>query len=228
MKNRILVVDDEKDILELVKYNMEKEGFKVDVADDGEKALDYLKKEKPDLIILDLMLPGIDGLEICRLLKKGEKTSYIPIVMLTAKDTETDIVVGLELGADDYVTKPFSPKVLIARVKSVLRRITEKQTLKKRIQVGDLEIDSIKHKVIIKGKPVDLTITEFKILEFLARKPGKVFTRDQILDSAWPEEVFVVDRAVDVHVRGLRKKMGKLSDYIETVRGVGYRFKEVE
>lgn len=225
---KILAVDDERDILELLKYNLEKEGYKVICSNSGEKALELVKKDKSDLIVLDLMLPGIDGLELCKLLKKDEGTAGIPIIMLTAKDAETDVVVGLELGADDYITKPFSPKVLIARVKAVLRRKEEISKPKKEIIIGDLVIDIAKHKVMIKDKPIDLTITEFRILEFLSKNPGKAFTRDQILNNAWNEEPFIVDRAVDVHVRGLRKKLGKLSEYIETVRGVGYRFKEKE
>lgn len=227
MKNKILIVEDEKDILELLKYNLEKEGYKALCADNGGKALDLIKKDRPDLIILDLMLPGLNGLEICKILRKDDTTVNLPIVILTAKDTESDIIKGLELGADDYITKPFSPKVLIARIKAVLRRKEGIVEQKEEIIISDLRIDISSHKVTIKDKPIDLTITEFRILEFLAKNPGKVFTRDQILNNAWKDEPFIVDRAVDVHIRGLRKKLGKYSDFIETVRSIGYRFKEL-
>lgn len=226
MKKKVLVVDDEKDILELLKYNLEKEGYETICENNGEKVLEMVNKEKPDLIVLDLMLPELSGIEICKSLKRNDNLASIPVIMLTAKDTEADIIIGLELGADDYITKPFSPKVVIARIKSVLRRTKEKFAKKEYIHIADLEIDISKHKVIIKGKCVELTITEFRILEFFARHPGRVYTRDQILNNAWTEDSFVVDRTVDVHIRGLRKKMGKMADLIETVRGVGYRFRE--
>ncbi|MFQ6083911.1 MAG: response regulator [Candidatus Aminicenantia bacterium] len=225
-KEKVLVVDDEKDIIELVRYNLEKEGFKVISATDGEKALEIISKEEPELIILDLMLPGIDGLEVCRVLKRNDQTSSIPIIMLTAKGEETDIVVGLELGADDYITKPFSPRVLLARVKAVLKRMEAKKEESKVIKINQLTIDLTRHQVTLERKPLALTSTEFNLLTLLAQKRGRVFTRDQLLDKAWREESFVVDRTVDVHIRRLRQKLGQASHLIETIRGVGYRFKD--
>ena len=225
-REKILVIDDEKDIVELVDYNLEKDGHSVIFAYDGVAGLDLARKELPSLIILDLMLPEMDGLEVCRYLKQDDRTKSIPIIMLTAKSEESDIVVGLQLGADDYITKPFSPKVLLARVKAILRRMTEKRKPKEVRSINDLVVDMPKHKIFYKGREVELTPLEFNILEFLSRHPGRVFSRDQIMDSAWKEGKFVVDRAVDVHMRSLRKKMGKASGFIETVRGIGYRFKE--
>ncbi|OGX08677.1 MAG: DNA-binding response regulator [Omnitrophica WOR_2 bacterium GWA2_47_8] len=226
MKTKILVVEDEKDIAELVEYNLNREGYHVIPVYDGETALETLEKEQPGLIILDLMLPGIDGLETCRIIKQDPKLKNIPIIFLTAKSEESDIIVGLQLGADDYVTKPFSPKILIARVKALLRRISEKIVLKDLRKFDDLVIDTKKYKVSYKGKPIELTMSEFNILEFLSRQPGRVFTRDQIVDKVWKDGKFIIDRAVDVHIRGLRKKLDKAADFVETVRGVGYRFKD--
>ena len=225
-KAKVLVVDDEKDIIELVSYNLENEGFKVISATAGEKALELVSSEKPEIIILDLMLPGIDGLDVCRELKRNDQTSSIPIIMLTAKGEESDIVIGLELGADDYITKPFSPRVLVARVKAVLRRIESKKEEEDLIRINQLSIDLVRYQVTYRGKTLTLTSTEFNLLILLAQNRGKVFTRDQILDKAWKEESFVVDRTVDVHVRRLRQKLGQASRFIETVRGVGYRFKD--
>lgn len=225
-KDKILVVDDEKDIIELIRYNLEKEGLKVITATSGEEAIRRSLNENPQLIVLDLMLPGIDGLEVCRILKRETKTSSIPIVMLTVKSDETDIVVGLELGADDYITKPFSPRILAARVKAILRRKEPKEEKAEIIKIGPLTINLAKYQVSLKNKPLSLTSTEFKILAFLARNKGKVFTRDQLLDKAWKEESFVVDRTVDVHIRRLRQKLGSASYLIETIRGVGYKFKD--
>ena len=227
-KEKILVVEDEKDISELVLYNLTREGYRLIETDNGEKALDFVKKESPDLLILDLMLPGIDGLEVCKILKRDESTRHIPIIMLTAKGEETDIVVGLQLGADDYVTKPFSPKVLVARIKTILRRPKEKEGKHSVRRFDLLTIDIPKHKITSKDKVLDLTAIEFNILEFLSRYPGRAFSRDQIMDHAWKEGKFVVDRAVDVHIRALRKKLGKAAHLIETVRGMGYRFKEID
>jgi len=225
-KEIILIVEDENDINELIQYNLEKEGFRVVSTKNGEDALRLLDRELFHLIILDIMLPGMDGLELCKLIKQNERTKNIPVVMLTAKGEESDIVVGLQIGADDYITKPFSPKVLVARIKAVLRRLADKQKPKEVRKIEHLIIDMIKHKITYKDKEIVLTSIEFNILEFLSRQPGRVFNRDQIMDGAWKEGKFVVDRAVDVHIRSLRKKLAKAADLIETVRGVGYRFKE--
>ena len=227
-KERILVVEDDQSILELIEYNLHKEGYGVATADNGEKAIELAKRELPQLMILDLMLPGIDGLEVCKIIKSDDKTKYIPIIMLTAKSEETDVVVGLQLGADDYVTKPFSPRVLLARVKTVLRRPSEREKSKIAREIDGLIIDTAKHKISYAGKVLDLTAIEFNILEFLSRYPGRAFSRDQIMDGAWKEGKFVVDRAVDVHIRALRKKLKSGATLIETVHGVGYRFKENE
>jgi len=229
-KEKILVVDDEKDIVELLRYNLEKEGYKISSAFSGEECLEYIKIKFPDLILLDLMLPEIDGLDVCKILRSNSRTSNIPIIMLTAKGEETDIVLGLELGADDYIAKPFKIRELLARVKAVLRRtknnISPPLKEKEIIKFNDLVIDSIKHQVTLKNQPLNLTSTEFKLLKFLASHPGKVFTREQLLNQVWAEDSFIVDRAVDVHIRRLRQKLLTDSDYIITIRGVGYRFKE--
>jgi two-component system phosphate regulon response regulator PhoB len=226
-KERILVVDDEEDILELVRFNLDREGYRVICTTSGEKALEIAKTEFPDLIVLDLMLPGIDGLESTKLLKNDQGTRDIPIVMLTAKGEEADIVTGLELGADDYITKPFSPRILVARVRAVLRRkIKEPMEESSVLRIHDLVIHPGRREVLIDGKPVQLTFTEFGILKFLARRPGWVFTRSQIVDAVRGDDYFVTDRSVDVQIVGLRKKLGPAGNYIETVRGVGYRFKE--
>ena len=225
---KILVVEDEADVMELVRYNLEKNGYQTETAIDGREALEKVRSKSPDLILLDLMLPEIDGLEVCRSVKKDAKTADIPVVMLTAKGTEADIVAGLEMGADDYVTKPFSPRVLMARVKAVLRRKDVlPDTDKSIIRIHDIEIDPGRHKVKSKGETIILTTTEFKLLRFLASRPGWVFTRYQIVDAVHGNDYPVTDRSVDVQVVGLRKKMGTAGKYIETVRGVGYRFQEV-
>ena len=227
--NKILVVDDEEDILELVRYNLARDGYRVVCAASGEQALSRAGSEPFDLIVLDLMLPGIDGLEVAKRLKNKPETRHIPIIMLTAKGEEADIVTGLELGADDYVTKPFSPRILIARVKAVLRRkVQEEVDDSSIIQIYELEIDPGKHKVLAKGLHVELTFTEFQILYLLARRPGWVFTRFKIVDSIRGDDYPVTDRSVDVQIVGLRKKLGPCGKYIETVRGVGYRFRETE
>ena len=226
-KEKILVVDDEEDILELVRYNLEREGFRVTCAESGEKAMARTRQETPDLIVLDLMLPGIDGLEVARRLKQNQKTAGLPVVMLTAKGEEADIVTGLELGADDYITKPFSPRVLIARIKAVLRRQSrEAQDPDRILNIGNLIIDPRRRAVSADDRYIDLTYSEFQILLFLAARPGWVFTRSQIVDAVRGENYPVTDRSVDVQIAGLRKKLGEYSAYIETVRGVGYRFKE--
>ena len=226
-KELILVVDDEEDILELVRYNLVKEGYQVTGALTGEDALKKARSEPFDLIVLDLMLPGIDGLDVTKKLKGNQKTENIPIVMLTAKGEEADIVTGLELGADDYITKPFSPRVLVARVRAALRRKTqppEDETAA--VQIHDLEIHPGRRSVLVSSKPVDLTYTEFQVLYILARRPGWVFTRAQIVDAVRGDHYPVTDRSVDVQIVGLRKKLGACGKYIETVRGVGYRFRE--
>lgn len=225
-KENILIVDDEEDVLELVRFNLDKNGYKVQTATTGEEAFTKARAKLPNLIILDLMLPGIDGLEVCKKLKSDTKTQNIPIIMLTAKGEETDIVTGLELGADDYVTKPFSPKVLVARVRRILHRTKASDLEKAPVKIHDLTIDPARRQVLIKNKPVDLTFTEFNILYTLAKRPGLVFTRYQIVDSLHGDDYLVTDRAVDVQIVGLRKKLGNCSEYIETVRGVGYRFKD--
>jgi two-component system phosphate regulon response regulator PhoB len=225
-KENILIVDDEEDVLELVRYNLDKNGYRVEVAVTGEDALAKAKTQLPDMIILDLMLPGIDGLEVCKSLKSDVKTQGIPIIMLTAKGEEVDIVTGLELGAEDYVTKPFSPKVLIARVRRILHRNIARDLEKSPIKIYELTIDPSRRQVFIKDKPIDLTFTEFNILYALAKRPGLVFTRYQIVDALHGDDYLVTDRAVDVQIVGLRKKLGPCSKYIETVRGVGYRFKD--
>ena len=223
----ILVIDDEADLVELVLYNLKKEGFSVDSALDGETALTKVRKGKYDLLILDLLLPGIQGTELCRILRNDPKTSSIPIIMLTAKAEEVDRIVGLEIGADDYVTKPFSPRELVARVKAVLRRTTEKPVIEKILRAGDLEINRERYTVSIKRNPVKLSATEFKLLLFLAERKGKVFSREKLLDAVWRDEAFVEPRTVDVHIRRLR---AHIEDdpahprYIKTMRGIGYFF----
>ncbi|MFH1613950.1 MAG: response regulator [Planctomycetota bacterium] len=226
VKESILIVDDEEDVLELVRYNLDKNGYNTEIAVTGEEALAKARAKLPDLVILDLMLPGIDGLGVCKKLKSDAKTEHIPIIMLTAKGEEVDIVTGLELGADDYVTKPFSPKVLIARVRRILHRTIARDLEKAPVKIQELTIDPSRRQVLIKNKPVDLTFTEFNILYALAKRPGLVFTRYQIVDALHGDDYLVTDRAVDVQIVGLRKKLGSCSKYIETVRGVGYRFKD--
>jgi two-component system phosphate regulon response regulator PhoB len=225
---KILLVDDEEDILNLVKYNLEREGYKVETVMTGEQAVRSARESTPDLILLDLMLPGMDGLDVCRILKNDKGTGSIPIVMLTAKGEDSDIVTGLELGADDYITKPFSPRILVARVKAVLRRESRTEEGKSPLlKIGVLEIDTARHRVSVNGERTDLTATEFDILHYLARRPGWVFTRSQIINGVKGDDYPVTDRSVDVQILNLRKKLGDAGDYVETVRGVGYRFKEL-
>jgi two-component system, OmpR family, alkaline phosphatase synthesis response regulator PhoP len=225
-KERVLVVDDEEDILELVTFNLAKDGYQVVTAASGEEALRQTKQGTPDLILLDLMLPGLDGLDVCRALKSNEDTVHIPIIMLTAKTEDADIVAGLELGADDYITKPFSPRVLLARLKAVLRRKKLEAAPDSPLVVHDIAIHLDRHEVLVKGNPITLTATEFSILHFLARRPGRVFSRDQIITAVKGDDYPVTERSVDVQIVGLRKKLGGAGDCVETVRGVGYRFKE--
>ena len=225
-KATILVVDDEEDIRELLELNLVQEGYKVLSCETGEQALEIAGSKLPNLIILDLMLPGIDGLEVCKKLKSTLKTEHIPIVMLTAKGEEADIVTGLELGADDYITKPFSGKVLIARVRRILRKQVTRQDDKNVLKIQDLIIDPNRREVLVRDKPVELTFTEFNILRTLARRPGLVFTRYQIVDTLHGGDYLVTERAIDVQIVSLRKKLGSYGKCIETVRGVGYRFKD--
>jgi two-component system phosphate regulon response regulator PhoB len=233
VRQAVLVVEDEEDIRELVSYNLLKEGYQVAGVASGEDALAAVESKPPDLILLDIMLPGLDGLRVCRKLKENPKFESIPIIMLTAKGEETDIVAGLNMGADDYVTKPFSPKVLLARIQAVLRRAEvehddwqEEEEENEIIEIRELMIHPGRHVVFVRGEPVDLTATEFKLLHFLAQRPGWVFTRQQILDGVHGDNYAITDRAVDVQIVGLRRKLGSVGSYIETVRGVGYRFKE--
>ena len=227
-KETILIVDDEEDIIELIKFNLKNEGYTVLTAQTGEQAIKTAKQSGPDLIVLDLMLPGIDGLEVTRNLRHDDQTSDMPIVMLTAKGEESDIVAGLELGANDYISKPFSPKVLIARSRAILRRRKKGSGLgeDKVKQDGDLLIDRKRHRVSIKGEELDLTLSEFELLSFLTAKKGWVFTRNQIVDAIRGENYAVTQRSIDVIIVGLRKKLKQYASNIETVRGVGYRFKE--
>lgn len=227
-KETILIVDDEEDILELIKFNLKSEGFNILQAMTGEEAIKIARQSNPDLIVLDLMLPGIDGLEVAQHLKSNDGTAQIPIVMLTAKGEESDIVTGLELGANDYMSKPFSPRELTARVRAILRR-RRKTTAQSPVRIrreGDMVIDRAKHRVTIDGNVVELTLSEFELLSFLAEKKGWVFTRGQIVDAIHGENYAVTERSIDVIIVGLRKKLKTYASCIETVRGVGYRFKE--
>ncbi|MFC1840973.1 response regulator [Thermodesulfobacteriota bacterium] len=225
-KEKILVVDDEEDLLELVRYNLSREGYDVICASTGEEGLNTAKKNLPGLIILDLMLPGIDGLDVARALKNDNSTKNIPVIMLTAKGEEADIVTGLELGADDYITKPFSPRIMIARMRAVLRRKIKADDDADTIEMHGIKIHKGRHEASVNNSPVQLTFTEFGILTFLLKRPGWVFTRSQIVDAVKGDDYFVTDRSVDVQIVGLRKKLGDAGKYIETVRGVGYRLKE--
>lgn len=227
-RKTVLVVDDEKDLLDLVAYNLQRSGYHVITAASGTEALDLARAQKPDLMILDLMLPGMDGTEVARRLKVDSATSGIPIVMLTAKSEETDVIVGLTLGADDYVTKPFSIKILMARVNAILRRSEQPAGSNENgiVRAGPLTIDTSKHEVSIDGEVVKLTLTEFKLLSALVAARGRVLTRDQLMDKAMGADVFVTDRAIDVHVTAIRKKLGTASWLVHTVRGVGYRLQE--
>ncbi len=226
MKEKILIVEDEKDIVKMLDYNLKREGFRTFAVHDGEDALDSAGREHPDLIILDLMLPGMDGLEVCKALKKESKTASIPIIMLTAKSQESDKVVGLELGADDYITKPFSPRELVARIKAVLRRAKEKDKLPEVLKIGELRIDFSKIEVTVKDKPVELTSKEFELLRTLIRAKGRVLSRDYLLDNIWgfDHAIEIQTRTVDVHIRTLRKKLKTESKRILTVKNYGYRF----
>jgi two-component system phosphate regulon response regulator PhoB len=226
-KERILVVDDEKDILELIGYNLTREGFSIETAENGEAALEKARHDRPDLILLDLMLPGIDGLEVCRLLKGDPLFSSIPVMMLTAKGEDADIVAGLELGADDYITKPFSPRILLARIRAILRRERKHDAEPPAtIHAGDIVLNPTLREVTVRGIPVQMTVSEFEILRHLMKHPGWVFTRNQIINAVRGDDYPVTDRSIDVQIVGLRKKLGDEGTHIQTVRGVGYRFKD--
>ena len=223
-----MIVEDEKDIVDLVEYHLKQSGFSVRTALDGPSALEQIKKERPSLIILDLMLPGMDGKEVCRAMKSDPSTRSIPILMLTAKAEEIDRIVGFELGADDYVTKPFSPRELVLRVKAILRRKEVPQEGGKSIETGEIFIDIDRHQVSVGGNPVQLTTTEFKLLVELASKKGRVLTREHLLDKVWGYTYEGYARTVDTHIRRLREKLGPSGESVETIRGVGYRFREDE
>lgn len=226
-KARVLVVDDEPDILNLLEYNLKRAGFQALLAKDGPEAIEAAKTHRPDLVLLDIMLPDMEGTEVLRRLKSNESTAPIPVIMLTAKGEEIDKIVGFELGAEDYITKPFSPRELILRVKAVLKRTAEKpQQDDRTVSFKELSIDLSRHRVTVSGKAIELSSTEFKLLSELIQAKGRVLTRDNILDRAWGHDCYVIPRTVDTHVRRLRSKLGAAGDYIETVRGVGYRFRE--
>jgi two-component system phosphate regulon response regulator PhoB len=231
-KKSILIVEDDEDIQQLVGYNLIKAGFQVEYADSGEEALGKIKKQYPDLILLDIMLPGMDGIEVCKVLRTENETAEIPIIMLTAKGEETDIVEGFELGADDYITKPFSPKILLSRIKAVLRRKVKEEAAPSTpergevIKTGNIIINPGRYEVTVDDQQVNLTPTEFGILKLLAKRPGWVFSRQQIIDEVRGYDYMITPRAIDVQVFSLRKKMGDAGKKIETVRGIGYRFND--
>ena len=227
-RERILVVEDETDLREVLSYNLSREGFKVSSAGDGGEGVRTALEEKPDLILLDLMLPDVDGLEVCRRVRQDPNIGATPIIMVTAKDEETDVILGLGVGADDYIAKPFSVKELIARVKAVLRRgnQTVDDDPRKPLRRGAIKIDPGRHEVQVDGEPIRFTATEFRLLHFLAARPGRVYERDVLLRRVLGDDAIRVDRNIDVHVRAIRKKLGEHRDVIETVRGVGYKFRD--
>ncbi len=227
-KKTVLAIDDEKDLIELIRYNLEREGFQVKDARDGESGLELAVQEKPDVVLVDLMLPGIDGLEVCRRLRNDSRTASIPLIMLTAKSGEADRVVGLELGADDYITKPFSPRELVARVKALLRRSSGQREPSTTIKRGELVIDPNRREATCRKAQLVLTATEFRLLHFLASHPGRVFTRNELIDNVLGSDVAVLERTVDVHIMSLRRKLGEMGGWLETVRGFGYKFREIE
>ena len=223
-KESVLIIEDDPDIVELLQYNLQREGYPVFSARDGEAGLNEARKRKPGFILLDLMLPGIDGMEVCRELKQGDSTRHIPLIMITAKGEENDVVLGLEMGADDYITKPFSPREVIARVKAVVRRGSNKATTtRSRIEVGEVTMDTERYEVQVEGEVVPFTRAEFRLLWTLASNPGRVFTRDQLIEHITQGESIIIDRNVDVHISTVRKKLGSQSGLIGTVRGVGYK-----
>lgn len=227
-RGTIVVIEDEEDILEVVRYNLERDGFRVVTRTDGEDGLSAVQAESPDLVLLDLMLPGLDGIEVCRRMQTDPITSSIPIIMVTAKGEESDVVLGLAVGADDYLAKPFSPRELVARVRAVLRRGPLKSDRQggERIVREGLVVDAGKHQVLVDDEPVTMTATELRLLHFLASHPGRVFSRDQLLSRVIGDHAVVIDRNIDVHVGAIRRKLGPYRELIETVRGVGYRFRE--
>ena len=228
MDAKILIVEDERDIVELLRYNLRQENFKVDVVRNGADALQRAVDNPPDLILLDLMLPEVDGLIVCRLLKNDPRTKNIPIVMLTAKDEESDRVAGFELGADDYITKPFSPREVVLRINAVLRRLnaSNQSEEENQIETHGVIIDLDRHQVLTEEREIDLTATEFKLITLFARSPGRVFSRNILMDVIWGQEYYGIDRSIDAHVSRLRRKLGNLGTQIETVYGVGYRLKK--
>lgn len=228
-KEKIFVVDDEQDILELVEFILYKENYRVSCFDSGESILKAVKQDRPDLVLLDLMLPGVDGFDVCKIIKNDDNLKDVPVIMLTAKGEEADVVSGLEIGADDYIVKPFSSRVLTARVKAMLRRNSKTPTNEDDIiNINDIVIHPGRHEVTINGKPIDLTYSEFRLLQLLAQKPGWVYSRYQIVDALRGSDYPVTERAIDVQIVGLRKKLGRQGKYIETVRGVGYRYRDDE
>jgi DNA-binding response OmpR family regulator len=226
MKPKILVVEDEPDAAELVEFNLKAAGFDVVMAGNGSAAIERARMHVPDLILLDVMLPEVDGLEVCKILRRDPATSPIPIIMLTARAAELDRVLGLELGADDYMTKPFSPRELVLRVKNLLRRRQSDTEKTERMQLGELVVDVPRHLVLVAGQTVDLTATEFKLLTILAQRRGRVQSREQLLRDVWEYDSVIDTRTVDTHMRRLREKLGKAARFLDTVRGVGYRFGE--
>jgi len=220
----VLIIDDEKDIAQSIEYNLSKDGYKVSKSYDGLNGLEAVQKKSPDIVILDLMLPGMTGIELCKAMKADPKTAAIPVIMLTAKGEETDKIVGLEVGADDYITKPFSIRELAARIKTILKRCGKKDESAQPLKFPGLDIDPDSHTVIVAGKEIDLTAKEFLLLEQLARNPEKVFSRDRLLDLVWGIDVAIETRTVDVHMRRLREKLGKAAKYLKTLHGVGYKF----
>ena len=228
-KKKIVIVEDEPDILEVLSYNLKREGYDVSATLDGIQGLELIEKVEPDLVLLDLMLPGMDGLEICRHVKSNNKLAKIPIIMVTAKGEESDVVLGLGIGADDYIAKPFSPRELVARVKAAIRRssVLEERGKSEIVEVDGLVVDETKFSVSYQGNPIKFTATEFRLLNQLANNPGRVFSREQLLNHASGHDVVIVDRNIDVHIRSIRKKLPDDVQFIETIRGIGYRFVDV-
>jgi len=226
MAERILVVDDEPDLLELVRFNLDQAGYRVDTAQSGREAMTMLRRSAPDLVVLDLMLPDLSGEEVCRQLRADVQLAHLPVIMLTAKSEEVDRVVGFELGADDYVTKPFSPRELVLRIRAVLRRGSGPQPAGGPLERGALRLDPERHRCTVQDQEITLTAKEFQLLESLMRRPGRVMTREKLLDEVWGSDIAVTTRTIDTHLKRLREKLGVAADLIETVRGVGYRFSE--